>query len=183
VTRSKGRGDKQAEVVARSINSGAIHLLRGMREVDRQAGLTPARLSALSVVVFGGPRTLGRLAEIEGVAGPTMTRIVDGLSDLGLVARRPHPDSARSVRIVATAEGEALMHVAAGRRVETIVAAMTTLGASDQRRLAAAAPLLERLAAAVRDEQRTPSSFDELTAWAGSPERPSPYRKKDASRG
>jgi len=73
VTKSKGRGNKQAEVAARSINSGAIHLLRGMREVDRQAGLTPARLSALSVVVFGGPRTLGRLAEIEGVAGPTMT--------------------------------------------------------------------------------------------------------------
>lgn len=155
MTEGKTLSNEQAEVTARSINSGAIHVLRGMRAVDRRAGLTPARLSALSVVVFGGARTLGRLAEIEGVAGPTMTRIVDGLCDLGLVARRPHPDSARSVRIVATSEGEALMHAAAARRVETIVAAMTTLSASDQRRLAAAAPLLERLAAAIWDQQRS----------------------------
>ena len=66
----------------------------GLRVVDREAGLTPARLSALSVLVFGGPCTLGRLARTEDVAGPTMTRIVDGL-ELGLARREPHPDNAR----------------------------------------------------------------------------------------
>jgi hypothetical protein len=62
---------------AAELDFGALHLLRALRRVDEAAGLTPARLSALSVLVFGGPCTLGRLAEIEDAAGPTMTRIVD----------------------------------------------------------------------------------------------------------
>ena len=53
---------------ARDLNSAAIHLLRGMRAADRASGLTPARLSALSVLVFGGPCTLGELARTEDVS-------------------------------------------------------------------------------------------------------------------
>lgn len=59
------------------------------------SALTPARLSALSVLVFGGPCTLGRLADVEDVAGPTMTRIVDGLCREGLAQRAQHPHSGR----------------------------------------------------------------------------------------
>src|SRR4051794_17846267 len=139
---------------ARAINSGAIHLLRGLRAVDREAGLTPARLSALSVLVFGGPCSLGRLADVEDVAGPTMTRIVDGLCELGLADRRPHPDSGRSGQIVPTRAGKTLMRKAAGRRVDTIVGAMAQLSARDQRRLAAAAPLLLQLSEGLRGAAR-----------------------------
>jgi DNA-binding MarR family transcriptional regulator len=135
---------------ARALNSGAVHLLRGMRSVDRLAGLTPARLSALSVLVFGGPCTLGRLAESEDVAGPTMTRIVDGLVELGLAERRPHPDSARSVQIRATRSGRALMRRAADRRMVTIVEAVQTLSPAEQACLVEAAPLLDAVAEAVR---------------------------------
>ena len=71
---------------ARLLNSAAIHLLRNLRVVDKESGLTPARLSALSVLVFGGSMPLGRLARIEGVTSPTMTRIVDGLAALGLAS-------------------------------------------------------------------------------------------------
>ena len=73
--------------VARSLNSFAIHLLRSLRTVDQHSGLTPARLSALSVLHFGGPRSLGRLARDENVTSPTMSRIVDALCDAGLAAR------------------------------------------------------------------------------------------------
>ena len=131
---------------AAALNSGAIHLLRGLRAADRASGLTPARLSALSVLVFAGPTTLGRLARVEDVAGPTMTRIVDGLCKLGLAHREPHPDSARSVRISATAEGDRLMRAAALRRVDVISAALQALPAEDRKRLSAAAPSLAPLA-------------------------------------
>src|SRR4051812_10921598 len=112
---------------ASQLNSAAIHLLRAMRVVDRQSGLTPARLSALSVLVFAGPCSLGRLATIEGVAGPTMTRIVDGLVQLGMARREPHPDSARSVRVSATPEGESLMQAARSRRIDVLVRALDQL--------------------------------------------------------
>lgn len=135
---------------AAALNSGAIHLLRGLRAADRESGLTPARLSALSVLVFGGPTSLGRLARVEDVAGPTMTRIVDGLCRLGLARREPHPDSARSVRISATPEGERLMQAAAQRRIDVIATALAALPARDHERIADAAPALAPLAAEVR---------------------------------
>lgn len=127
------------------LNSAAIHLLRGMRAVDRESGLTPARLSALSVLVYGGPCTLGSLARVEDVAGPTMTRIVDGLVGLGLAVREPHPDSGRSVRISATGEGERLMEEARDRRVEALVGALERLSARERARVVAAAPVLAEL--------------------------------------
>ena len=114
------------------------------------AGLTPARLSALSVIVFAGPRSLGALAAAEGVAGPTMTRIVDGLVDGGLAERRPDPSDGRAVVIAPTATGETLMRAAAGRRIAAIARAIADLPAADRRRLAAAAGLLDRLAAHIR---------------------------------
>ena len=127
---------------ARDLNSAAIHLLRGMRAADRASGLTPARLSALSVLVFGGPCTLGQLARTEDVSGPTMTRIVDGLVTLGLATRDDHPDSARQVLISATEAGLELMHEAAQLRIDVIVAALRSLPTAERRAIvSASAPL------------------------------------------
>ena len=145
-------GEHDLEAVARALNSGAIHLLRSLAAVDRLAALTPARLSALSVIVFGGPQSLGALAAAEGVAGPTMTRIVDGLAAAGLADRRPDPRDGRAVVIAATAAGERLMQAAAGRRIAAIASAISGLPAADRRRIVAAAGLLDAMAAAVRKE-------------------------------
>jgi DNA-binding MarR family transcriptional regulator len=139
------------EAVASALNSGAIHLLRSLAAVDRLAGLTPARLSALSVIVFGGPRPLGELAAAERVAGPTMTRIVDGLVAGGLAERRPDPRDGRAALIAATPAGDALMRAAAGRRISAIADAIGELPAADRRRLVASAGLLDRLATTIRE--------------------------------
>ena len=144
-------GGPSLEQVASALNSGAIHLLRSLAAVDRLAGITPARLSALSVIVFGGPRSLGSLAAAEGVAGPTMTRIVDGLVAAGLAERRPDPDDGRAAVIGATAAGDTLMRAAAGRRISAISAAISELPSADKRRLIAAAGLLDPLATTIRE--------------------------------
>lgn len=144
------QGNPDLESAASALNSGAIHVLRSLRAVDRLAGLTPARLSALSVLVFGGPCSLGTLAGAEGVAGPTMTRIVDGLIDAGLAERQPHPTDGRAVLIAATAEGDALMRTAQRRRIEALAAALASLPAAAQRQIASSVELLDQVAAAVR---------------------------------
>jgi DNA-binding MarR family transcriptional regulator len=113
-------------------------------------------LSALSVVVFAGPQSLGSLAAAEGVAGPTMTRIVDGLESLGLAERRPSTRDGRSVSIAATRAGEDLMRAARQRRIDAIAAAIAELGAADQRRLAAAAGMLDELAQSIRGRPTRP---------------------------
>jgi DNA-binding MarR family transcriptional regulator len=141
------------ERVASALNSGAIHLLRSLAAVDRLAGLTPARLSALSVLVFAGPCSLGELAAAEGVAGPTMTRIVDGLASLGLAERRRHPSDGRAVEIAATGPGARLMRDAAQRRIDAIVLALGSLAPAERQRLSAAADLLDRVASDIRQQE------------------------------
>lgn len=137
--------------VARALNSAAIHLLRRMRPIDRRAGLTDARLSALSVLVFGGPQTVARLARAEGVASATMSRIVDGLVELGMARRDAHPDSGRMVMVSATDAGDHLMRAAAQRRIDAIAGGLAALPAADRDAILAAAPALLRLPDAIRD--------------------------------
>ena len=70
-------------MVADALHSAAIHLLRGVRKEDERTGVGPARLSALSVLVFAGPMRLTELARTEQVKPPTMTKVVAGLEVCG----------------------------------------------------------------------------------------------------
>src|SRR5207237_4874041 len=87
--------------IADQLHSAAIHLLRRLRVRDLASGIGPAQLSALSVLVFGGPRSLGELAEAEQVRPPTMSRVVEGLERAGLARRQPTEDK-RRIRLQAT---------------------------------------------------------------------------------
>jgi len=133
------------------MNSFAIHLLRSMRRVDAESGLTPARLSALSVIHFGGPLPLGRLAKAEGVSSPTMSRVVDGLCEQGLAERRPHDVNGRVTLVAATASGSALMRRAAARRADVIVEALAGLPARQRDSLVRATASYPALVAGVRE--------------------------------
>ena len=102
----------QRSAVADALHSAAIHLLRGVRKEDERSGVGPARLSALSVLVFAGPMRLTELARVEQVKPPTMTKVVAGLEAAGLVRRRADAEDARAVRLEATARGTT--HLASG---------------------------------------------------------------------
>ena len=108
-------------------------------------GVSTPRLSALSVLVFGGPRTLGRLAAIEGVTPPTMTRLVAGMVSDGLVERLPGEADRRIVRVAASDHGRALLLAGRDRRVATLTAMLEPLTAKERRRLRTAAGLMERM--------------------------------------
>src|SRR5438477_2678676 len=125
-------------------HSAAIHALRHVRREDPAAGLSAARLSALSVLVFGGPRTLGELAAAEQVRAPTMTRIVRSLEDEGLVARASDPDDGRVVRLRATTKGERVMWQGRERRVAQLADLLARLSPAEVVRVQEAAELVER---------------------------------------
>lgn len=116
-----------------------------MRKVDEASGLSAARLSALSVVVFGGPLTLGKLARAEQVSAPTMTRLVQALEREGLVTREPHEGDARAVRVRATPEGERVLSLGRERRVAELVELLEGLAADELETLGSAASSIERL--------------------------------------
>src|SRR3954469_16563944 len=95
---------REVQDVADRLHSAALHLLRRLRIEDDVLGVSPPRLSALSVVVYAGPLPIGALAVAEDVAAPTMTRLVDGLERDGVVRPRRHPAGARRVRAVSSSK-------------------------------------------------------------------------------
>ena len=127
------------------LHSAAIHLLRRLRIRDRESGIGPAQLSALSVLVFGGARSLAELAEAEQVKPPTMSRIVDGLVKAKLVHRKTNKQDRRAVVIQATEKGIRLMQEGRKRRVEALADAVRGLAKEEIAKLREAAQVMENL--------------------------------------
>ncbi len=135
--------------VADAVHSAAIHLLRGVRKEDVRTGLGPARLSALSVLVFAGPIRLTDLARIEQVKPPTMTKIVSGLEARGLVKRRADEQDGRSFRLESTLRGTKLLQEGRRRRVARLADALNMLDSDEIEVLGHAAAIIERVSKVV----------------------------------
>jgi DNA-binding MarR family transcriptional regulator len=140
---------KQRTAVADALHSAAIHLLRGVRKEDVHSGVGPARLSALSVLVFAGPMRLTELARIEQVKLPTMTKVIAGLEAAGLVRRRIDAEDRRAVRLAATARGTKLLQDGRRRRVARLAAVFEALAPDDVDVLGKAAAVIERISLAI----------------------------------
>jgi DNA-binding MarR family transcriptional regulator len=132
--------------LADRLHSAAIHLLRRLRREDDASGLPAPQLSALSVIVFGGPLTLGELARAEQVRPPTISKLIVALEQQGLVAREVDAADRRVVRVRATARGTKVLHEGRQRRVAALVSSLGALSVRDRALLARALPVLERIA-------------------------------------
>jgi len=133
------------ERLADRLHSIAIRLLRLVRVQDTASGIAPARLSALSVIVFGGPVSLRHLARAEQVKPPTMSRIVAGLKRSGLAKIETDSKDARRIRVTATAKGELLLQQARARRIRLLAETLSGLREPERDTLLRAAELMERV--------------------------------------
>ena len=131
--------------LADRLHSAAIHLLRAVRREDQALGVGPAKLSALSVLVFGGPRSIGALARAEQVRLPTMSRLVRALEHDGLATRTPDPRDGRASRVHPTARGRTILLRGRARRVASLARRLEQLPERDRALLARAAELIEGL--------------------------------------
>lgn len=132
--------------IADQVHSAAIHVLRHVRRQDEALGVGPAGLSALSVLVFVGPRSLKTLAAAEQVKPPTMSRIVTGLERDGFATRVPDPADGRGVVVQATPKGRRVLLTGRRRRVAALARHFADLTNEELDRLRQAAELLERVA-------------------------------------
>jgi DNA-binding MarR family transcriptional regulator len=138
-------GQGEAHALAERIHSVAIRLLRRLRKSDAASGLPGPKLSALSVLVFGGPQTLKDLAAAEQVRAPTMSRLVGELEADGLATKTEDAKDRRVVRIAATAKGRALLEAGRARRLEVLTAQIAGLSRVERQVLDQAAEILLRL--------------------------------------
>jgi len=144
VVKPKSFAGRDPTEIADRLHSAAIHLLRRVRVRDRESGIGPAQLSALSVLVFGGPRSLGELADAEQVRPPTMSRIVAGLERSGLVRRHATEDG-RRVRLEASAKGRKILEAGRQRRVESLAKALASFTDKERRQLGELTDLLREV--------------------------------------
>jgi DNA-binding MarR family transcriptional regulator len=131
--------------VAEAVHAVSIRVLRIVRAEDTKAGIGPAQLSALSVLVFLGAKTMGELAEVEQVKPPTMSRIVEGLVRQNLAERATEAGDRRSLRIAATTKGRRLLLAGRNRRVRALAKRLEQLKDDDLCILQAAAETLGRI--------------------------------------
>jgi DNA-binding MarR family transcriptional regulator len=139
-----GAGRASSELAARLASLGTV-LQRQLARADAGDGLSRARLSALSLLVLGGPRTLGELAAAEGVRPPTMTRLVHAMEADGLLERRANPADGRSIIVAATPAGEAALDRGRARQLAPLADSIESLDDEARRALDDAAELIARL--------------------------------------
>ncbi len=132
------------EELADRLHSTAIHLLRLVRGQDTASSIGPAQLSALSVIVFGGPISLNNLANAEQVRPPTMSRIVDALETGGLARRRANQQDRRAVLIEATEKGAQILKQGRKRRVRFLAAQLRELNAAELKAIAGAVQAIQK---------------------------------------
>ncbi len=125
----------------------AINRIGRRMRVHGGVGPTSSQVSALATVEKFGPLRIGDLACREGVAAPTMTRVVAALDQLGYLERKPDPDDRRSSQVGISTAGHDLLE--ALRRDRTAYLANRVAGLTDRQReqLVTALPVLEALAA------------------------------------
>ena len=135
--------EKREEVV-RQLHSAALHLMRYVRTADTMLGVPPAQLSALSVIVFGGGKSLSELAQTEQVTAPTMSRIVDSLVKEGLVRREVDKDDRRSIIISTTEKGRRIMLQGRSNREKQLLQLVEPLAKKEVELLEQASSILSK---------------------------------------
>jgi DNA-binding MarR family transcriptional regulator len=123
-----------------------MRLARRLRAERADETLTLSQLATLGTLDRHGPMTLGELAAHERVQPPSMTRIVAGLEEHGLVVREPHATDRRLVIVHLTEEAVGLITADRRRRDAWLAQRLRELTPDEHQALRRAVPVLEKLA-------------------------------------
>jgi DNA-binding MarR family transcriptional regulator len=144
MSRPTGQPALTQEELAGRLRSAVNRLQRRLRR-ESLGGLSPAQASALGSVHRHGEPTLGELAAIEQVQPPTITRIVAGLTEAGMVTRVADANDRRSARVRTTPAGERALERIRTRKNAFLRRRLDELGADEQQRAAELVVLLEHI--------------------------------------
>ena len=133
-----------ARVDTARLGAALADLVRVSRR-DAPLPLGASTLSALRTVAEHGPLRAGDLARHEGVAAPTLSRIVAGLDADGYIVRTPDPDDRRVAWLEVTAGGRQLLDAVRVQRARALAARAPRLTDEQAAALDAALDALEAL--------------------------------------
>jgi DNA-binding MarR family transcriptional regulator len=133
--------------IAALLNDQFSRLSRQLRNMDMPDGMTPERLSALTVIEKRGPISVTALADKEMVRPATMSRMVSALVDEGLVRRREDKNDGRGVLVSTTPKGRKVYQRAQQLRLQQFAQALNALTPEQLAAMRSLAAALERLTA------------------------------------
>ena len=137
--------------LAGSLRNEVSLLVKRLRRQVRSAGqLSLTETTTLSLLLQQPLLLPTELAAQVNIAPQSMSQVLQHLAALGYLTREPSKTDKRKQHIRLTATGEALVARARSERDQWLAAAIEAcLSAEEQRTLAAAVPLLQRLQAYV----------------------------------
>jgi DNA-binding MarR family transcriptional regulator len=142
-----GETETRSEIAA-LLHEQFARLTRQMRTLELPSGMTPERLSALSVIDKRGPISVSALAENEMVRPATMSRMITALVEDGLVKRAGDKTDGRGVLVSTTSKGRRTFQRAQEQRLQHFAEVLDSLSSeqlSAMRNLTAALDRLTRL--------------------------------------
>jgi DNA-binding MarR family transcriptional regulator len=129
------------------LRQGMAQLGRRLRAERVGHGLTRSRLSLLNLLALNGPMTASAMAAAERLQPQSLTRMLAGLENDGLIVRRPDDVDRRQVQIDITRKGAAVLEADTYRSEAWLATAMAErLTPTERELLRLAAGLMERLA-------------------------------------
>jgi len=133
--------------IAAALLEGISLLVRRVRQVAAAGELRMPERHALSRLERGGPTTSSELARQEQITAQAMGATLSALQARGLVERRADPDDGRRVVLSVTDAGRQALKDKRNARTDQLAQALSSsFTRAELAQLAAAAPLLERLA-------------------------------------
>jgi DNA-binding MarR family transcriptional regulator len=133
--------------LAGDLRTAVMQAARRIRSERGEVGLSDPQYTVLVWLTKKGSLTPGQLAELERIQPPSMTRTINGLVDLGLVAKDEHPTDGRQVVVSLTEAGTAEIRETRRRRDAWLARTLSTMTPDERATLAAATELLRRIAA------------------------------------
>jgi DNA-binding MarR family transcriptional regulator len=131
--------------LASHLRVAVARLARHLRHQGAHEDATPSQLAALATLYHQAPITLGELAQIERVKPPTMTRIVAGLEEKGLVRREHSSADGRLILVAITDDGRTYHEQYQQRRDAWLARQLADLTKDERETLSKAAAIFDRL--------------------------------------
>ena len=140
--------DDLLHLTAAELRLATFRLARRLRRTRAVDAMSDAQLAVLMTLRLHGRRTISALAERERVTAPSMTSLINGLEEQGLVTRTPDDEDRRRVQVDITDAGAGIVERTIERRDELLIGAMTELEFSedDLATLRAASALMRKVA-------------------------------------
>jgi DNA-binding MarR family transcriptional regulator len=145
-TSLQGMDSPSRTEAAGRLRLAVVRLARQIRQHAR-SGVTPSQLSALATLDRHGPMRLADLADHEGIARSTITRLVRQLEDGGLITRSADPADGRCAIAALSPNGRELLRDARGRAQAFLAQRIAGLPDLTTEQILDVVAVLERLAA------------------------------------